>query len=82
MHRTLIHGLIAIICLGLGAGGALWIVQGRPQPPESDLPGPRPVPVDWRALSVSEVPREVTGTGTLRAAREVRLAFELSLIHI
>lgn len=76
MHRPLIHGLIALICLSLGAGGALWIVQGRPQPSEADLPGPRPVPVDWRAVNLSEVAREVTGTGTLRAAREVRLAFE------
>ncbi len=76
MQRPILHGLIAVSCLGLGAAGALWIVNGRPQPPEADLPSPRAVSVDWTTLSAGEVPRRVAGTGTLRAARQARLALE------
>ena len=77
MHRPIFHGLIALICLSLGAFCAVWIIEGRPQPPEADLPGPRPVPVDWRVLEPEDVARVVTGTGRLQAIREVRLALEM-----
>ena len=77
MLRTLTQILIAVALVAAGGWTALKIVQGRPAAPERELPGPRPVPVEFVDVIRGPVPRTVELQGTLSASRRFLVSSEL-----
>jgi len=76
MLRHALQLALAVSLLALGAWGAVLVVRGRPAPPERDLPGPRPVPVEVMEVTRGPVPRTVELQGSLDAARRFPVASE------
>ncbi len=76
--KRIVHACLAVVLLAVGGLGARWIVHSTPEPARAEgLPGPAVIAVEVQALRPMEVPRVISGTGTLEAAAEAALASEI-----